>query len=99
MAYFWVLCNHIHVHVYGVKVIHSLVYISDMKKGKVDSWWGWMVVLAAAFNRIIIYGVTYSAGVVYVVVLDVFGDESGITSWISTLITAVMFFTCKFGRC
>jgi uncharacterized membrane protein len=49
------------------------------------------------FNRIIIYGVTYSAGVVYVVVLDVFGDESGITSWISTLITAVMFFTCKFG--
>lgn len=63
-------------------------------KERVDSWWGWIVVLASAFNRIIIYGVSYTAGIVYVIILEVFDEGSGITSWISSLITAVVFFTC-----
>lgn len=65
-----------------------------MRKGEVDGCWGWMIVAAAALNRIVIYGISYSAGVVYVVILEVFNEGSGITSWISSLITAVLFFTC-----
>lgn len=67
-----------------------------MRKGEVDGCWGWMIVAAAALNRIVIYGISYSAGVVYVVILEVFNEGSGITSWISSLITAVLFFTCKY---
>ncbi|XP_052103525.1 monocarboxylate transporter 14-like [Mytilus californianus] len=65
-----------------------------MRKGEVDGCWGWMIVTAAALNRIVIYGISYSAGVVYVVILEVFNEGSGITSWLSSLITAVLFFTC-----
>ncbi|CAC5425459.1 unnamed protein product [Mytilus coruscus] len=64
-----------------------------MRRGEVDGCWGWMIVAAAALNRIVIYGISYSAGVVYVVILEVFNEGSGITSWISSLITAVLFFT------
>ncbi|XP_063427290.1 monocarboxylate transporter 9-like [Mytilus trossulus] len=65
-----------------------------MRKGTIDSCWGWMIVAAAALNRIVIYGISHSAGVVYVVILEVFNEGTGITSWISSLITAVIFFTC-----
>lgn len=74
----------------------TIFCILDMRKGEVDGCWGWMIVAAAALNRIVIYGISYSAGVVYVVILEVFNEGSGITSWISSLITAVLFFTCKY---
>lgn len=51
-----------------------------MRRGKFDSCWGWIIVAAAALNRIIKYGISHSAGVVYIVILEVFNEGSGIAS-------------------
>jgi len=62
---------------------------------KPDGRWALLIVFAAASIRIILYGITQSSGVVYMVILDVFQRSKGETSWITSVITAVTFSTCK----
>ncbi|XP_061171701.1 uncharacterized protein LOC133181179 [Saccostrea echinata] len=54
-------------------------------------YYGWVVVLAAAVIRILVYGISYTSGVVYVVILENFKTGAAETSWISSLITAMTF--------
>ncbi|XP_060070865.1 monocarboxylate transporter 13-like [Ylistrum balloti] len=61
---------------------------------KPDGAWAWVVVIAASCIRIIVYGNTYTSGVVYYVILDVFGKSRAETSWIASVITAATFATC-----
>ncbi|OWF47175.1 monocarboxylate transporter 13-like isoform X1 [Mizuhopecten yessoensis] len=61
---------------------------------KPDGAWAWVVVIAASCIRIIVYGNSYTSGVVYYVILDVFGKSRAETSWIASVITAATFATC-----
>ncbi|XP_060070861.1 monocarboxylate transporter 13-like [Ylistrum balloti] len=61
---------------------------------KPDSTWAWVVVIAAACIRIIVYGNSYTSGIVYYVILDVFGKSRAETSWVASVITAATFATC-----
>lgn len=54
-------------------------------------FYGWIVVLAAAMIRIFVYGISYTSGVVYVVILENFKTGAAETSWISSLITSMTF--------
>ncbi|XP_062567413.1 monocarboxylate transporter 13-like [Saccostrea cucullata] len=55
-------------------------------------YYGWVVVLVAAIIRILVYGISYTSGVVYVIILENFETGAAETSWISSLITAMTFF-------
>ncbi|XP_069104625.1 monocarboxylate transporter 13-like [Argopecten irradians] len=61
---------------------------------KPDERWAWMVVLAASCIRIIVYGNSYTSGIVYYVILDVFQKSRAETSWVASVITAATFATC-----
>ncbi|XP_021360026.1 monocarboxylate transporter 4-like [Mizuhopecten yessoensis] len=61
---------------------------------KTDGAWAWVVVVAAACIRIIVYGNSYTSGIVYYVILDVFGKSRAETSWVASVITAATFATC-----
>lgn len=60
-------------------------------------FYGWIVVLAAAIIRILVYGISYTSGVVYVVILENFKTGAAETSWISSLITAMTFLVSKYN--
>lgn len=51
----------------------------------------WVVVFAALTVRAIVYGITYTSGIVYVIVLRKFQTGKAETSWISSIVTTVMF--------
>lgn len=51
----------------------------------------WIVVFASFIIRAIVYGITYTSGIVYVIVLDNFETGEAATSWITSIITTVMF--------
>ncbi|XP_074658123.1 monocarboxylate transporter 12-like [Tubulanus polymorphus] len=55
---------------------------------KKDKGWGWMIVLAAFVFRIFSYGLTTSAGMIYVVFKEEFQQSSGSTAIVSSLISA-----------
>ncbi|XP_033759687.1 monocarboxylate transporter 13-like [Pecten maximus] len=61
---------------------------------KPDGSWAWVVVVAASCIRIIVYGNSYTSGIVYYVILDVFEKSRAETSWIASVITAATFATC-----
>lgn len=61
---------------------------------KPDGCWAWMVVIAASCIRIIVYGNSYTSGIVYYVILDVFQKSRAETSWVASVITAATFATC-----
>lgn len=62
-----------------------------------NMFYGWVVVLAAAIIRILVYGISYTSGVVYVVILENFKTGAAETSWISSLITAMTFLVSKYN--
>lgn len=51
----------------------------------------WFVVMAAFSVRAIVYGITYTSGIVYVIILKNFQTGKAETSWISSIITTVVF--------
>lgn len=51
----------------------------------------WIVALAAMSIRAIVYGITYTSGIVYVIVLKNFQTGRAETSWVSSIITTVMY--------
>jgi hypothetical protein len=59
-------------------------------------YYGWMVVLSAAAIRILVFGISYTSGVVYVVILESFKSGVAETSWISSLITTTLYIICKY---
>lgn len=61
-------------------------------------YYGWVVVLSAAVIRILVYGISFTSGVVYVVILENFKTGVAETSWISSLITAMTFIISKYQR-
>ncbi|XP_060588291.1 monocarboxylate transporter 12-like [Ruditapes philippinarum] len=54
-----------------------------------DGGWGWVVVLATLTFNIIYDGCSYSFGILYVDLLDSFGDTKSNTAWIGSLFFAV----------
>ncbi|KAK3094837.1 hypothetical protein FSP39_006877 [Pinctada imbricata] len=56
-----------------------------------DCHYGWVVVVAAALIRILVYGISYTSGVVYVVIIENFNTKRGETAWIASILTAVTF--------
>lgn len=57
----------------------------------------WFVVMAAFSIRAIVYGITYTSGIVYVIVLKNFQTGKAETSWISSIITTVVFAAGKYN--
>ena len=51
-----------------------------------DGGWGWLVVFASMFVNIIVDGVCFSFGIMYVELLEYFGESRGKTAWIGSLI-------------
>lgn len=56
----------------------------------------WFVVMAAFSVRAIVYGITYTSGIVYVIILKNFQTGKAETSWISSIITTVVFAAGKY---
>lgn len=56
-----------------------------------SSFFPWFVVFASFIVRVIVYGITYTSGIIYVIVLKNFQTGKADTSWISSIITTVMF--------
>jgi MFS family permease len=54
-----------------------------------DGGWGWVVVLATLTFNIIYDGCSYSFGILYVDLLDYFGDTKSNTAWIGSLFFSV----------
>ena len=54
-----------------------------------DQGWAWMVLVAAFFCNVTFDGIIYSFGVLYVDLLDAFGESKGHTSWIGSVISGV----------
>lgn len=59
-----------------------------------DGGWGWMVVFASFMIHVILDGVTYSSGLLYVEWLQEFEGGKGVTSWITSVL---VFFTIGGG--
>lgn len=62
-----------------------------MMIGFINKNYRWLVVLASCSVRAIVYGVTYTSGIVYVIILRNLQTGEAETSWISSIITTVMF--------
>lgn len=73
----------------------ATMYIKEML---ISSFFPWFVVLASFTVRVIVYGITYTSGIVYVIILKNFQTGKAETSWISSIITTVMFATGKTFR-
>ena len=51
-----------------------------------DGGWGWVVVAASLLCNIIVDGVCFSFGVLYLELLDAFGESKGKTAWVGSLV-------------
>lgn len=71
---------------------------SYIKEMLISSFFPWFVVLASFTVRVIVYGITYTSGIVYVIILKNFQTGKAETSWTSSIITTVMFATGKTFR-
>ncbi|XP_053694385.1 uncharacterized protein LOC128742165 [Sabethes cyaneus] len=54
-----------------------------------DGGWGWVVCFASFMVNLIADGVTFSFGVLYVELLDYFGEGKGKTAWVGSLFMAM----------
>lgn len=54
-----------------------------------DGGWGWVVCFASFMVNLIADGVTFSFGVLYVELLDYFGEGRGKTAWVGSLFMAM----------
>lgn len=60
-----------------------------------DGGWGWLVVLASFILQALTIGITYTFGVLFVALLDEFGESEATTSWIGSIQPALLYFTGK----
>ena len=58
-----------------------------------DGGWGWVVVLASFLVHLIADGCAFSFGVLYVELLDYFGESKGKTAWVGSLFVSVPLIT------
>ncbi len=58
-----------------------------------DGEWGWVVVLASFLVHLIADGCAFSFGVLYVELLDYFGESKGKTAWVGSLFVSVPLMT------
>ena len=58
-----------------------------------DGGWGWMVVLGSFLCQLIADGCAFSFGILYVELLDYFGESKSKTAWIGSLFIAVPLIT------
>ena len=60
-----------------------------------DGGWGWVVVVASLFVNIIVDGVCFSFGIMFVELLEYYGESKGKTMWIGSLIPGMYLGTGK----
>ncbi|XP_053391722.1 monocarboxylate transporter 12-like [Mercenaria mercenaria] len=76
----------------------SLDIVKDERESSVpDGGWGWVVVLATLTFNIIYDGCSYSFGILYMDLLDHFGDTKSNTAWIGSLFFAVPLLCAPFA--
>jgi MFS family permease len=59
----------------------------------VDGGWGWVVVFASFMCHLIADGCAFSFGVLYVELLDYFGESKGKTAWVGSLFVSIPLIT------
>jgi len=58
-----------------------------------DGGWGWVVVFGAFVLQALTVGSAFTFGVLYVELLDVFGQPEGVTAWIGSIQTSLLYLT------
>ena len=61
-----------------------------------DGGYGWVVVLSSFILQMISLGVSLSGGVYYVELLEAFNSGKGVTAWIGSLNTGLLFGAGKY---
>ena len=56
-----------------------------------DGGWGWVVVLASFLTFVVVDGISYSFGILYVELLDYFNATKSETSWIGSLVVGLAY--------
>ena len=54
-----------------------------------DGGWGWVVVAGSFVCQLLADGCAFSFGVIFVELLDYFGESKGKTAWVGSLFVAV----------
>ncbi|XP_014681780.1 PREDICTED: monocarboxylate transporter 3-like [Priapulus caudatus] len=58
-----------------------------------DGGWAWMVLFSTFLGHVIHVGMSFTFGVYFVVLRDVFGSSASLTSWVGSLNTGLLFGT------
>ena len=68
---------------------------TDVRSGVVapDGGWGWFVVLGAFLLQALTVGTAYTFGVIYVELLDVFGESKSTTAWVGSIQMFLLYFS------
>ena len=64
-----------------------------MGQSNVDGGRAWLALVASFFIHFMAYGMAWSTGVYYVILLDVFKQPKSVTAWAGTLPTAMIYAT------
>lgn len=64
-------------------------------KSDIDRGWAWIVATAVYLGRIFLSVPLYMSGVLYIALLEKYGDDEAITSLIGSLNSGIM---CLFGK-
>ena len=66
--------------------------LRDLESGSTtpDGGWGWVVVLSSFLLQALAMGLTYTFGVMFVVLLDEFKESEAVTAWVGSLQPALV---------
>jgi hypothetical protein len=61
----------------------------------VETPYSWAVMVATFIGQVMIYGISWTVGVYFVIFLDVFQQGKGATSWVGSINTACTYLAGK----
>ena len=70
--------------------------ISEEKSEKPEGGYGWLCVLGCALMHVLLGGMARSYGVIYIELLERFGQSAASTAWVGGLMTAIRMGFSKF---
>jgi uncharacterized membrane protein len=63
---------------------------------KPDGGWGWVVVFSSFVIHVLIDGIKYSFGIMFIELMESFGENKSKTSWVMSIQIGVMLLSGKF---
>ena len=58
-----------------------------------DGGWGWAVCFASFLLQLLTIGITYTFGILFVDLLEYFGESEATTAWIGSIQPCLLYFT------